>query len=408
MATVNNPAGETASVISSTTPQLPGTASPEDPTSVGCPVSFSTPARNDAVTIRQLIDAYMAAYAGRDVSRPQRLAWWAAKIGDMPLTVLTDDHVFYALEELAAQRSRFYAGVDADGKPIYKAKHQAMAPATINRYAAALGAVLTWAVKKRLAPRGWDNPCRRIEHRAEDNEVVRFLSDAERIALLAACKRSTWPKLYLLVLLGLTTGARLGELQRMRWRDLDFERCTCTVSKTKNGDRKILPLTAEGLIDPRSRAAMKVQKAFNRVLDVGGVFVVFAASKTNLEIKIGKLNRYKSFEPHEDWSYTEWSFLDEFDDMHVSHDHGEEMHVADARSAIGKLLQTHLRGSVYDCTIKGGYRQKDPWNTIAANKFGHAVALQRTCGSNGLVVVLPQLKDKAGFLAVVKLFRTHQ
>lgn len=244
MATVNESAGETASVISSTTPQLPGTASPEDPTSVGCPASFSTPARNGAVTIRQLIDAYMAAYVGQDVSRPQRLAWWAAKIGDMPLADLTDDHVFYALEELAAQRSRFYAGVDADGKPIYKAKHQAMAPATINRYAAALGAVLTWAVKKRLAPRGWDNPCRRIERRPEDNEVVRFLSDAERIALLAACKCSTWPKLYLLVLLGLTTGARLGELQRMRWRDLDFERCTCTVSKTKNGDPKILPLTA--------------------------------------------------------------------------------------------------------------------------------------------------------------------
>lgn len=244
MATVNYSAGETASVISSTTPQLPGTASPEDPTSVGCSASFSTPARNGAVTIRQLIDAYMAAYAGQDVTRPQRPAWWAAKIGDMPLTDLTDDHVFYALEELAAQRSRFYAGVNADGKPIYKAKHQAMAPATINRYAAALGAVLTWAVKKRLAPRGWDNSCRRIERRPEDNEVVRFLSDAERIALLAACKCSTWPKLYLLVLLGLTTGARLGELQRMRWRDLDFERCTCTVSKTKNGDPKILPLTA--------------------------------------------------------------------------------------------------------------------------------------------------------------------
>ena len=154
----------------------------------------------------------------------------------------------------------------------------------------------------------------------------------------------------------------------------------------------------KGFIDPRSRTTQQVQTAFSRVLDMGGVFVVFAASKTDIEMHMGKLDRYDRFEIHQNWSSTEWSFLDELVDMDVSDDHGEEMCVADPRSAIGKLLQTHLQGSEYDCTLKGGYRHQDPWKAIATNKFGQAVALQRTCGSKGLVVVLPQLKDKAGFL----------
>lgn len=200
------------------------------------------PSRDGAITITTLIDAYMAVYAGQDGSRLQRLSFWVAKLGAVRVADLTDDHVFYALEDLATQRGRYWAGTDADGKTIYKAKRKPLAPATINRYAAALGAVLTFGIKKRLAPRGWDNPLKRIERRIEDNEVVRFLSDAERTALMAACRASSWPKLYLLVLMAITTGARRGELERMRWRDMDLDRGLCTVSKTKNGDPKIVPL----------------------------------------------------------------------------------------------------------------------------------------------------------------------
>lgn len=87
----------------------------------------------------------------------------------MRVVDLTDDHIFYALESLAEQRGRYWAGKDADGKAIYKAKRGVLAPATINRYGAALAAVLPWSIKKRLAPRNWENPCKRIERRVEDN-----------------------------------------------------------------------------------------------------------------------------------------------------------------------------------------------------------------------------------------------
>jgi integrase len=204
-------------------------------------VSSSIP-RNGNLTVRALVDLYMLDYAGRDPAVGHRLTWWCTKIGDIALAELSDDHVYFALEDLAARAPRYWAGTDADGRPIMKAKKARMAPATINRYAATLGGMLTWAIKKRLAPKGFEHPCRKIERRPEDNERVRFLTDAERTALLAACKTSKWDRMYLLVLLGITTGARRGELLGLRGRDIDLARGVAYVETTKNGDRKVLPL----------------------------------------------------------------------------------------------------------------------------------------------------------------------
>lgn len=155
---------------------------------------------------------------------------------------LTDDPIFDALEALEARNGRYYADLDADGQPIYKAKGKPIAPATVNRYGASLAAVFTWAIKKRLVPRGFENPCRHLERRPENNERVRFLSDDERERLFAACRASTWPRLYLLVLMAVTTGARRGELEGLRWADVDADKAAAYVDRTKNGDRKVLPL----------------------------------------------------------------------------------------------------------------------------------------------------------------------
>jgi len=200
------------------------------------------PQRAGDLSIPDLIDIYMRHYAGRDPTRLQRLSWWSTRLSGRTLQDLSDDDVHAALEDLAQQHSRYFAGKDADNKPIYKAKRKPLAPATINRYGASLAAVVTWAIKRRVAPRGYVHPCRSVERRAENNEKTRFLSDAEREALLAACKASSWPRLYVLVLMALTTGARKGELVGLRWGDVDFDRSIAHVGRTKNGDPRVLPL----------------------------------------------------------------------------------------------------------------------------------------------------------------------
>lgn len=200
------------------------------------------PLRAGALTIADLVDLYMAHYAGRDETRQQRLTWWVNQVGQTSLQDLSDDHVHAAVESLATRHSRYYAGKDADGEPIYRAKKKPLAPATLNRYAASLAAVITWAIKKRIAPKGYVHPVRSIERRAEHNEKTRFLSDDECRRLLDACRASSLPRLYVLVLMALTTGARKGELVGLTWADVDLERAEACVGRTKNGDARVLPL----------------------------------------------------------------------------------------------------------------------------------------------------------------------
>lgn len=201
------------------------------------------PTRAGDLALSKLIDLYMAYYEGRDVTRVHRVSWWREQLAELPLRELTDDRVFASLQLLGSRSSRYYAGKDADGRSIYKARPRKVAPATVNRYAAALGAVITWAIKCRIAPVGFVHPCRTIERKREDNEKTRFLSDEERARLLVACKASRWPRLYVLVLMALTTGARKGELLGLRWGDVDLASGQASVRVTKNGDPRVLPLT---------------------------------------------------------------------------------------------------------------------------------------------------------------------
>ena len=193
-------------------------------------------------TLGALADDYMSAYAGRDRTRIYQLAWWVEYFGTKPWREISDDDVFAGLERLRKEPARVYMGRDADGEPIYRGKPQPRSTATVNRYHAALMALFTWAVKHRRAPRSWENPARKIERAPEKNGVVRFLSDAERDRLLVTCKESPWPRLYLLVLMAITTGARRGELLALTWGDIDFDRGIAHVKEAKNDHPRALPL----------------------------------------------------------------------------------------------------------------------------------------------------------------------
>ena len=53
--------------------------------------------------------------------------------------------------------------------------------------------------------------------------------------------------MYAVVLIALSTGARLGEVLGIRWPDVDLERGAITLHNTKNGDRRSLPLVGSVL-----------------------------------------------------------------------------------------------------------------------------------------------------------------
>lgn len=219
------------------TPQLGDAGAPSS--AAGDRVSVHTSA---PMTLAQLIDAYMLAYAGRDDrNRASTLRAWRRLLGSRPAFEISDDEIFQGLEQLRAEPARFYGGRDVEGARILRKKGR-RAPATINRYHAALMALYTWSIKQRRAPRGFENPARKIERAPEKNAVVRFLSDAEREQLLQACRESSWPRLYLIALMAITTGARRGELLGLTWGDVDLERAIAHVKTSKNDHPRALPL----------------------------------------------------------------------------------------------------------------------------------------------------------------------
>jgi len=197
------------------------------------------------MSVRELVHRYMHVFSGRDTTRSQRLIVWSALLGDFTLEALDADLIHAVRDELRTQPALVFKGTDFEGRPIFKPKRGG-APkttASLNRYLVVFSAVCTWAIERRLAPRGWGHPCRAIKRLPESDGRVRFLDDAERARLLTACKASKYPRLYALALTAMLTGARKGELLALRWRDLDLDTGIVLLGRTKNGDRRtLLPL----------------------------------------------------------------------------------------------------------------------------------------------------------------------
>ena len=159
-------------------------------------------------------------------NRVRQLAWWRQQLGPLTLGDLTPAAISQTLTLLKS-------GSGPSGRPV--------SAATRNRYLSALSHALT------LAWRDWEwlpeNPARRLRRGKDGSGRVRFLDDEERAALLAACSESENPRLTPLVVLALCTGARQGELLRLRWSDVEISRQSLRLLETKNGEPRPVPLT---------------------------------------------------------------------------------------------------------------------------------------------------------------------
>ena len=98
---------------------------------------------------------------------------------------------------------------------------------------------------------------KRVKKPREARGRVRFLDDDERARLLDACKESSSPLLYPCVILALSTGMRYSELMELRWPDVNLKDGYVILQKTKNGDRRRVPLAGLGLDLLRKHAKLR-------------------------------------------------------------------------------------------------------------------------------------------------------
>lgn len=83
-----------------------------------------------------------------------------------------------------------------------------------------------------------ENPVSRVTMEPVHNQIDRWLTDAEEKALIEASPN--W--LREILLFALNTGMRRGEILALQWRDVDFTRGVLVVMKSKNHERRTIPL----------------------------------------------------------------------------------------------------------------------------------------------------------------------
>lgn len=184
-------------------------------------------------TLAELIDRYC-----RDIlpgkksakDQAQQLGWWKSEIGNYVLADVTPSLLAQCRDKL--------------GREI-TARNKLRSPASVVRYLAALSHAFTVAVKEW----GWleDSPMRKVTKPKESRGRVRFLSDDERIRLLKACKESSNPYLYIVVVLALSTGMRQGEIMGLIWDTVDLSQGRAILHETKNNERRAVAITGHAL-----------------------------------------------------------------------------------------------------------------------------------------------------------------
>jgi integrase len=178
-------------------------------------------------TVADLIDQYLADALPRTATAKayrRQLEWWRAQLGALSVEKLTPAAIADARAKLVRPA--------ADGTRRKSA--------TVNRYLAALSAACKWGWKeRRWLPK---NPVLDVAKGRESPGVVRFLSEPERAALMAAARASEDPSIFTALILALATGARYANIRCLRVDDVAIDRTALRFTTTKNGQGRWVPL----------------------------------------------------------------------------------------------------------------------------------------------------------------------
>lgn len=222
-------------------------------------------------TLAELIDRYidnvLPLKPKSEAKQKAQLNWWKEQIGSYNLASVTPALIAEYRDKLLNTQT------------IRKDK---MNPATVVRYLAALSHAFTVAVNEW----GWleDSPMRKVTKPKEPRGRVSFLNDKQRDDLLTACKQSDNKYLYTIVVLALSTGMRQGEILNLTWdNNIDLKEGRITLHDTKNGERRVVPLTGKAL-----DALIELKK-----IPVIGTSLLFPSGKQ----RNGKLRHPPSYKP---------------------------------------------------------------------------------------------------------------
>jgi hypothetical protein len=159
---------------------------------------------------------------------------------------------------------------------------------------------------------------------------------------------------------------------------------------------------SRGVIDPRPQVMAQFQHDFDRILDNGGVFIVFSDCRQKQELVFARQLPYRGFEIARDIAYDNWCFLSLFSQLAITDDNGEEILTVQQDLPVVRLLAEHLDDAAFFCTFEPQFSIKERWLALATNKYQSVVAgliAPADQGKNGWVFLLPDIHDKAKLLS---------
>ena len=174
----------------------------------------------------------MNQWTGKDENYILRANFWLMIFDDKPVKSIKAEQVEKALSK--------YATGSIKGYGTAKSKSNN----TLIRMKAVLSSILAYGIEKNYLSK---NCTEKIRIKATPNQIERFLSDEERERLIKATHDSSWDRMYLLVLLAITTGMRKAELSNLRWSDINFDKGLATLKDTKNGSPRLNPIPSVAL-----------------------------------------------------------------------------------------------------------------------------------------------------------------
>jgi integrase len=120
------------------------------------------------------------------------------------------------------------------------------APGTVNRLLVLLRYGFSLALRWKV-PGVDSNPVKEVKNLRDDNKIERFLTNEQMVSLMAAVRGSESEMLQHIVLFLLYTGGRKREVLDAVWADVDWERKSWRIPKTKSGKIRHIPLSVGAL-----------------------------------------------------------------------------------------------------------------------------------------------------------------
>jgi integrase len=141
------------------------------------------------------------------------------------------------------------------------ARLKVVSSSTVHRELSILSHLFTVAAKD--WGMGITNPVLLVRKPKPEKGRERRLEDGECELLLKECRKSSI-ELEAIAIVAIETAARLGELLKLEWSNVDLDRCTARFLDTKNGENRTIPLSSRAISVLRKLSLHESGRVFYR------------------------------------------------------------------------------------------------------------------------------------------------